>query len=61
VLRRREDGQTFARETQKRVTFETLETLVGDLENQRKKRTIEVLQGGTIEHVTVEEAPSNKQ
>jgi len=43
------------------VTFETLETLVGDLENQRKKRTIEVLQGGTIEHVTVEEAPSNKQ
>ncbi|MEI6808247.1 MAG: Flp pilus assembly protein CpaB [bacterium] len=59
VLRRREDGQSFARPDLPRVTFETLEALVGDLESQRKKRTIEILKGGAIEHVTVEDKPVN--
>lgn len=61
VLRRREDGQSFARTDLPRVTFDTLEALVGDLESQRKKRTIEIMKGGAIEHVTIEEKPVTKQ
>lgn len=57
VLRRREDGQSFARSDLPRVTFETLEALVGDLESRRKKRTIEIMKGGAIEHVTIEDKP----
>ncbi|MEI6971472.1 MAG: Flp pilus assembly protein CpaB [bacterium] len=60
VLRRREDGQSLARAELPRVTFETLEALVGDLESQRKKRTIEIMKGSTIEHVTVEDKPAGK-
>lgn len=61
VLRRREDGESLARSDLPRVTFETLEALVGDLETRRKKRTIEIMKGNTIEHVTVEDKQAASQ
>jgi len=55
VLRKHNDVETLARDSAPRVTFESLEKLVGDLDSQRKRRIIDVMKGGTVEHVMVDE------
>jgi Flp pilus assembly protein CpaB len=55
VLRKDEDVATVPRSDLPRVTFQQLETLVGDLDALRTRRTVQVLKGGRIEEVSVED------
>ncbi|MDA0322178.1 MAG: Flp pilus assembly protein CpaB [Verrucomicrobia bacterium] len=53
ALRNEEDIETVARETLPRITFKEMEDLIGDLDDLRKKRIIEVQKGRTTEAVAV--------
>jgi pilus assembly protein CpaB len=54
VLRREGNIETLPREKLPRVTFSTLEDLIGDLDQQRKHRIIQILKGKDTQEVTVE-------
>jgi Flp pilus assembly protein CpaB len=54
VLRREGNIDTLPREKLPRVTFATLEELIGDLDQQRKHRIIQILKGKDTQEVTVE-------
>ncbi len=55
VLRKQEDLQTLKREELPRITFQEIEKLVGDLDTLRTRRTVQVLKGGRIEEVSIED------
>lgn len=54
VLRREGDIRTEAREKLPRISFKDLETVVGNLDVERKKRIVQIQKGQTVEEVTVE-------
>ncbi len=53
VLRKHDDISTMKREDLPRVTAHTLEELIGDLDTERKGRSIQILKAGKVEEVTV--------
>ena len=55
ALRREGNLDTLPREKLPRVTFEEMEKLIGDLDQQRKHRIVQVMKGKTVEEVPVGE------
>jgi Flp pilus assembly protein CpaB len=53
ALRNEEDIETVSRDTLPRITFKKMEDLIGNLDDMRKKRIIEVQKGRTTEAVAV--------
>ena len=58
VLRREGDISSQPREKLPRITFKEIETVIGNLDIERKKRIVQIQKGQTVEEVTVE--PSGK-
>ena len=56
VLRKQDDINTMKREDLPRITFQELEKLIGDLDAMRASRTIEIMKGGRVEQVRVEDS-----
>lgn len=54
VLRREGDIRSEAREKLPRISFKELETVIGSLDVDRKKRIVQIQKGQTVEEVTVE-------
>lgn len=54
VLRREGEIEVLAREELPRVTMETLENLITDLDSQRSKRVVQIIQGNQIEEIEVD-------
>jgi Flp pilus assembly protein CpaB len=55
ALRNEEDIDTVVRASLPRITFKKMEELVGDLDDLRKRRIIEVQKGRTTESIAVGE------
>lgn len=53
ALRNEEDIETASRDTLPRITFKKMEELIGDLDDMRKKRIIEVQKGRSTESIAV--------
>jgi len=54
VLRRDGDVDTMTREALPRITFAQVEDLIGDLDDQRQKRTVQLYKGQRRQEVTVD-------
>ena len=53
VLRRDGDLETLERSELPRVTFAQVEVLIGDLDDQRQKRTVQLFKGTKRQEITV--------
>lgn len=54
VLRREGDIRSEPREKLPRISFKDMETIMGNLDADRKKRIVQIQKGQTVEEVTVE-------
>ena len=54
VLRREGDIEVLSREELPRITLEDLEKVTGRLDEERKRRTIQVLKGRNVEEIQIE-------